>query len=350
MGQRDYSIRAWLDPQKLAARNMTAMDVASAIRSQNLDAPAGQIGQPPAAAGQSFQLPIDTLGRLTDPEQFGDIIVKVGPATPPSSRPSAHGTPSGGARRRRRHGRARRPPPSGQLLAADGQMQIDTTVVDPITQARRAAAVMRPAGERHRADHRARPRRRRHRRRRPRPAAGGARPAAAASITAVARRRRRNQRRRRHDRRRSDDRHRRSASAAPRRAGDDRQRADRAARRRGRAARASPATGIVRLRDVARVELGAQNYNQSCTFDGQPSVGLARLPASRHQRARRRRPRASQDGGAEDALSRRRRLRHRLRHHAVSSASRSPTSSRRCSKPWSWSASSCWSSCRTGGP
>ena len=57
---------------------MTAMDVANAIRSQNLDAPAGQIGQPPAPRGQPFQLPIDTLGRLTDPEQFGDIIVKVG--------------------------------------------------------------------------------------------------------------------------------------------------------------------------------------------------------------------------------------------------------------------------------
>ena len=50
-GQRDYSIRAWLDPQKLAARNMTAIDVANAIRNQNLDAPAGQIGQPPVALG-----------------------------------------------------------------------------------------------------------------------------------------------------------------------------------------------------------------------------------------------------------------------------------------------------------
>ena len=53
--------------------------MAAAIRSQNLDAPAGQIGQPPSPEPQPFQLPIDTLGRLTDPEQFGDIIVKVGP-------------------------------------------------------------------------------------------------------------------------------------------------------------------------------------------------------------------------------------------------------------------------------
>ncbi|HEV3082844.1 MAG TPA: efflux RND transporter permease subunit, partial [Gemmataceae bacterium] len=57
--------------------NMTASDVATAIRSQNLDAPAGQIGKPPASPGQPFQLPIDTLGRLTDPQEFGDIIVKV---------------------------------------------------------------------------------------------------------------------------------------------------------------------------------------------------------------------------------------------------------------------------------
>jgi multidrug efflux pump len=120
MGQRDYSIRAWLDPQKLAARGMTAMDVASAIRTQNLDAPAGQIGQAPASRVQLFQLPVDTLGRLTEPEEFESIIVKARPGSP-----------------------------------------------------------------------------------------------------------------------------------------------------------AEPATGIVHLRDVARVDLGAQNYNQSCTFDGHPSVGLS---------------------------------------------------------------------------
>ena len=78
MGQRDYSIRAWLDPQKLSARNMTAMDVANAIRRENVDAPAGQLGQLPASRGQYFQLPLDTLGRLTKPEEFEDIVVKVG--------------------------------------------------------------------------------------------------------------------------------------------------------------------------------------------------------------------------------------------------------------------------------
>ncbi|HKI35566.1 MAG TPA: efflux RND transporter permease subunit [Gemmataceae bacterium] len=97
-GQRDYSIRAWLDPQKLAARGMTAIDVANAIRTQNVDAPAGRIGQPPTSPGQSFQLPLDTLGRLTDPDQFGEIVVKVG-GSPPVLSPTGMvmGSPQGGA-------------------------------------------------------------------------------------------------------------------------------------------------------------------------------------------------------------------------------------------------------------
>src|SRR5437868_4525536 len=87
LGERDYSIRAWLDPQKLAACDMTAIDVANAIRSQNVESAIGQVGQPPAPRGQSSQLPVDTMGRLTDPEQFGAIIVKVGQGrpTPPST-------------------------------------------------------------------------------------------------------------------------------------------------------------------------------------------------------------------------------------------------------------------------
>ncbi len=82
MGQRDYSIRVWLDPQKMAALGIAAQDVAGAIRSQNKEAAAGQIGQPPVSVDQSIQEPIDTLGRLSDPEQFGDIIVKVGQSSP----------------------------------------------------------------------------------------------------------------------------------------------------------------------------------------------------------------------------------------------------------------------------
>jgi multidrug efflux pump len=76
-GQRDYSIRAWLDPNKLAALNLTAADVVTAIAQQNLQVAAGQIGQPPnPSRAQQFQLTINTLGRLTDPDQFADIIVK----------------------------------------------------------------------------------------------------------------------------------------------------------------------------------------------------------------------------------------------------------------------------------
>src|SRR5205807_10074941 len=76
LGQRDYSRRAWLDPDKLAALNLNAADVVTAISQQNLQVAAGQIGQPPAAKAQQFQLTINTLGRLTTAEEFSDIIVK----------------------------------------------------------------------------------------------------------------------------------------------------------------------------------------------------------------------------------------------------------------------------------
>ncbi len=78
LGQRDYSLRAWLDPDKLAALNMSAWDVVDAINQQNLQVAAGQIGQQPVPKGQQFQLTINTLGRLTEPEEFADIILKVG--------------------------------------------------------------------------------------------------------------------------------------------------------------------------------------------------------------------------------------------------------------------------------
>ncbi|HVJ80778.1 MAG TPA: efflux RND transporter permease subunit, partial [Planctomycetia bacterium] len=63
-GQRDYSIRVWLDPDLLAARNLTAPDVVAAIRSQNLEVAPGRIGAPPGSLGVDFQLPLDTLGPL----------------------------------------------------------------------------------------------------------------------------------------------------------------------------------------------------------------------------------------------------------------------------------------------
>src|SRR6516164_1230698 len=78
LGQRDYSLRAWLDPDKMAALNLSGMDVVAAIAQQNVQVAAGQIGQPPTTRAQQFQLTINTQGRLTDPQQFAEIIIKAG--------------------------------------------------------------------------------------------------------------------------------------------------------------------------------------------------------------------------------------------------------------------------------
>ncbi|MBU6295681.1 MAG: efflux RND transporter permease subunit, partial [Planctomycetes bacterium] len=76
LGQRDYSIRVWLDPQRLASLGMTVQEVNDAINSQNLALSPGMIGQQPSGEGQMVELPIDALGRLSTPEQFGAIIVR----------------------------------------------------------------------------------------------------------------------------------------------------------------------------------------------------------------------------------------------------------------------------------
>lgn len=76
LGARDYSMRVWLDPQKLAARKLSAGDVLNALREQNVQVAAGRIGQEPANSGQEFQLAISTKGRLLEPEQFNEIVVK----------------------------------------------------------------------------------------------------------------------------------------------------------------------------------------------------------------------------------------------------------------------------------
>jgi HAE1 family hydrophobic/amphiphilic exporter-1 len=76
--QSDYSMRVWLNPRQLRSRRLTTQDVLSAIQEQNVQVAAGQIGQPPAPRGQSFQYPVNVLGRLRDVEQFEDIIVKTG--------------------------------------------------------------------------------------------------------------------------------------------------------------------------------------------------------------------------------------------------------------------------------
>src|SRR4249919_2700451 len=77
-GARDYSMRIWLDPEKLAMRDLTAGDVVAALRGQNVQVAAGVINQPPVPAPGAFQLNVETQGRLTDTEAFGNIIVKSG--------------------------------------------------------------------------------------------------------------------------------------------------------------------------------------------------------------------------------------------------------------------------------
>jgi multidrug efflux pump len=151
LGQRDYSLRAWLDVDKMAALNLSAMDVVIAIAQQNVQVAAGQIGQQPVPKGQQYQLTINTQGRLIEPEQFADIILKAGPETA-QTQPAPGSSP-------------------GQMAQGNS-----TNPAPPM----------------------------------------------------------------------------------------------------------SPVTGIVRLRDVARVEQGSQQYDQSCTLDGRPSVALSiyQLPGS----------------------------------------------------------------------
>jgi len=76
LGQRDYSMRLWLDPERMSAHHLTASDVVAAIQQQNAQVAAGQIGQPPAPKGQVFQYTMTTLGRLADADQFADMILK----------------------------------------------------------------------------------------------------------------------------------------------------------------------------------------------------------------------------------------------------------------------------------
>jgi hydrophobe/amphiphile efflux-1 (HAE1) family protein len=78
-GLREYSMRIWLDPERMSSRNLTASDVVGALREQNVQVASGVIGQPPLPDGTALQLPVTTLGRLLTPEQFENIVVKRGP-------------------------------------------------------------------------------------------------------------------------------------------------------------------------------------------------------------------------------------------------------------------------------
>jgi multidrug efflux pump len=259
-GQRDYSIRAWLDPQQLAARNMTAMDVANAIRSQNLDAPAGQIGQPPSLSTQAFQLPLSTLGRLHEPKEFEDIIVKV--AYPPARRPtprvaSPRANPSGLPG-------VSAPDTMVQMPGLAGAGGTSTGGLSTMGGANAAGGGTTAGGAN--------------------ASGGGTTGGAAASSNSA-----------------SNSSNNSSSSGASATTGSDSSTSGagisndtsssdtftipNVSDQSGagpRAGASTPARGpiltspsVVRLKDVARVELGAQNYNQSCRFDGKPSVGLS---------------------------------------------------------------------------
>ncbi|MBX3400601.1 MAG: multidrug efflux RND transporter permease subunit [Gemmataceae bacterium] len=77
-GAGSYSMRVWMDPDKMAARQLTTQDIIAALARQNVQVAAGQVGQPPNPSGQAFQLTVTTLGRLTDAPQFEEIVVKSG--------------------------------------------------------------------------------------------------------------------------------------------------------------------------------------------------------------------------------------------------------------------------------
>jgi HAE1 family hydrophobic/amphiphilic exporter-1 len=77
-GERKYAMRLWLDPSKMAQRGLTATNILSALQEQNVQVAAGQIGQPPTPSGQSFQISVRAIGRLTEASEFENIVLKSG--------------------------------------------------------------------------------------------------------------------------------------------------------------------------------------------------------------------------------------------------------------------------------
>jgi hydrophobe/amphiphile efflux-1 (HAE1) family protein len=78
-GSRDYAMRVWLDPDRLQSLGMTANDVVAALQGQNVQVASGVLNQPPVEAPRAFQVAVQTLGRLANPEEFGNIVVKTTP-------------------------------------------------------------------------------------------------------------------------------------------------------------------------------------------------------------------------------------------------------------------------------
>src|SRR5882757_4628808 len=78
-GARDYSMRVWLDPARVAGHNLTAAEVVAALRAANLQVAAGSINQAPAVSAGAFTLSVQTLGRLSAPEEFGNVVLRAEP-------------------------------------------------------------------------------------------------------------------------------------------------------------------------------------------------------------------------------------------------------------------------------
>lgn len=77
-GERKYAMRLWLDPSRLAERGLTASTVLAALQEQNVQVAAGQVGQPPVPSGQAYQISVRAIGRLTEPREFENIVLKTG--------------------------------------------------------------------------------------------------------------------------------------------------------------------------------------------------------------------------------------------------------------------------------
>jgi hydrophobe/amphiphile efflux-1 (HAE1) family protein len=80
-GGGNYSMRIWIDPDRAAARNLTAGEIVTALRTQNIQVAGGAVGQPPYATGNpAFELPVQVQGRLSDPAEFADVVIKTDPS------------------------------------------------------------------------------------------------------------------------------------------------------------------------------------------------------------------------------------------------------------------------------
>jgi hydrophobe/amphiphile efflux-1 (HAE1) family protein len=79
LGDRQYAMRVWIDPNRAASYNISASEILTALRAQNAQISAGVLNQPPVASNGAYQINVEALGRLSTPEQFGDIIVKSDP-------------------------------------------------------------------------------------------------------------------------------------------------------------------------------------------------------------------------------------------------------------------------------